>query len=115
MGLIGRKGTPSIKSTHSTNSVRSAEDTAPAVDDGNVTTDAGDLPELETPADGELPSESGRLKQLLGLLKRSMGVKDLAAVRLSLPATVRLAGLAPALTLQMLHPMGYVRPARIVG
>ena len=90
MGLIGRKGTPSIKSTHSTNSVRSAEETPSPPDDGSgAAADAAELPELETPADGEVPSESGRLKQLLGLLKRSMGVKDLAAVRLSLPATVR--------------------------
>lgn len=90
MGLIGRKGTPSIKSTHSTNSVRSVEEPSAQADDAATpTAEAAELPELETPADGEVPSESGRLKQLLGLLKRSMGVKDLAAVRLSLPATVR--------------------------
>ncbi|KDN37930.1 hypothetical protein K437DRAFT_31731 [Tilletiaria anomala UBC 951] len=36
----------------------------------------------------ESHSESGKLKVLIGLLKRVVGVKDLAAIRFSLPATL---------------------------
>lgn len=47
-----------------------------------------DAPEELEMAEGNPESEQGKLKQLLGVLKKSLGVKDLAAMRLSLPANL---------------------------
>ncbi|KAK0541017.1 hypothetical protein OC842_000223 [Tilletia horrida] len=47
-----------------------------------------DADELAAANDAEASSESGRLKTLLGVLKRMLGVSDMAAVRLSLPANL---------------------------
>lgn len=41
----------------------------------------------EIPADEVANTDSGKLKQLLGILKKTIGVKDLASLRLSLPAS----------------------------
>jgi hypothetical protein len=38
------------------------------------------------PADGQTPSDSSKLRTFLGILKRFIGVSDMAAVRFSLPA-----------------------------
>lgn len=43
-------------------------------------------PEELAPSAGDVESESGKFRQLLSLLKRCIGVKDLAAQRFSLPA-----------------------------
>ncbi|CAD6887574.1 unnamed protein product [Tilletia laevis] len=47
-----------------------------------------DADELAAANDAEASSESGRLRTLLGVLKRMLGVSDMAAVRLSLPANL---------------------------
>lgn len=45
--------------------------------------------ELNAAQDGERDgSDSGKLKTLMGILKRMIGVKDMAAIRLSLPANL---------------------------
>ncbi|KAE8228299.1 hypothetical protein CF326_g6773 [Tilletia indica] len=47
-----------------------------------------DADELAAANDAEASSETGRLRTLLGVLKRMLGVSDMAAVRLSLPANL---------------------------
>lgn len=42
---------------------------------------------ISVPDSGE-SGEGGKLKMIIGLLKRSLGVKDIAAMRLSLPASL---------------------------
>lgn len=44
--------------------------------------------EAAPPPDGKEESDDSKIKQLLGLLKKTIGVKDLGAMRLSLPANL---------------------------
>jgi hypothetical protein len=74
---------------------------APSTPDPSVNPEPSEATEVDDDALGDLDaapetldasdvpdSDQGKLKQLLGVLKKSLGVKDLAAVRLSLPANL---------------------------
>ncbi|KAK0546122.1 hypothetical protein OC846_005402 [Tilletia horrida] len=58
------------------------------VDQAPETVNISDADELAAANDAEASSDTGRLKTLLGILKRMLGVSDMAAVRLSLPANL---------------------------
>jgi hypothetical protein len=49
-------------------------------------TASGTKDTASVPADGQVPSDTSKLRTFLGILKRFIGVSDMAAVRFSLPA-----------------------------
>ncbi|GAA93929.1 uncharacterized protein L969DRAFT_167801 [Mixia osmundae IAM 14324] len=79
--------TASIKSGHSSHAAASSSSQATSMSDAPAS--LKESPESEPlPDDVVNQSESSKLKQLFGILKKSLGVKDLAAMRFSLPANL---------------------------
>lgn len=92
--MAGSSKAPSIKSQHSLKSNTDTPDTASASASGGKGSETpASLPEMDDgllmpPDDSQGDSETGKFKQLMGILRKAINVKDLASVRLSLPANL---------------------------
>ncbi|KAL1705975.1 hypothetical protein EV121DRAFT_279244 [Schizophyllum commune] len=65
----------------------SAKDSEPAVDPGAVHDEEAPGPAISVPESNDT-GEGGKLKMIMQLVKKCFGVKDIAAMRLSLPASL---------------------------